>query len=181
MHEEDETVCPVVEIAERDVGKVHVICSEREAVAKANQLLKEHIGQIGHLDEFENGDGEGDEWQKATAGNCNAWCNWSGINYDAHIIQATFSESTEDACITEDDNDLNDTSGEKPKCIYVGADGVRIMHLFDGKWYCSFRDYVARKNRLGDPFSLDGFKEWCNKHNLIPIIDQGIYEEDKRL
>ena len=78
----------VVEIYERDVVGVAECGSVKEAVETANKLLKSHLEDLGRLSEFENGDGEFDEWSRATENNRNAWSNAS-VNWDAHIFDCS--------------------------------------------------------------------------------------------
>lgn len=77
----------VVEVVERDVIQIVPCVNLPSAVAKANALFMKWLENIKRLDEFESGDGEFNEWQKADEFNLCAWCNWSS-NWDAHIVEA---------------------------------------------------------------------------------------------
>lgn len=50
------------------------------------------------------------------------------------------------------------------------VDGVKVMRLFDGNWYCNFTDYKVRQIRDRGWYNKAQFIEWCGGHSLCPIL-----------
>ena len=76
----------VIEMYERDICSVTLCDTMDEAVDTANELLEARMNECRRTDDFESGEDEESEWQRASESNLNAWCNYSG-NWDAHIVQ----------------------------------------------------------------------------------------------
>lgn len=49
------------------------------------------------------------------------------------------------------------------------VDGIRIIRLYDGSWYCLFNDYRTYKTSKMECYSLNSFESWCNENNVISI------------
>lgn len=50
------------------------------------------------------------------------------------------------------------------------VDGVKVIRLYDGKWYCNFTDYKVRQIRNRGFYNASEFKEWCLANSLSPIM-----------
>lgn len=75
----------VIEIEERDVitSTIKLFNNYTDALIYANDLLKKHAVVIGCEEEFR----DGEECAIVNPGGYNAWANFGGINWDAHIIE----------------------------------------------------------------------------------------------
>ena len=49
-------------------------------------------------------------------------------------------------------------------------DGIRVLRLYDGNWYCLFNDYRAYHTSHMNCYSLNAFEKWCEANNVIPEI-----------
>lgn len=49
-------------------------------------------------------------------------------------------------------------------------EGVKVIRLYDGNWYCNFTDYKVRQLRQRGFYSADTFRSWCVDHGLHPIM-----------
>ena len=49
-------------------------------------------------------------------------------------------------------------------------DGVKILKLYDGAWYCNFTDYKVRQIRNRGYYNKDQFLEWCAANSICPIL-----------
>lgn len=76
----------VIEMTDRNINSVTEVDDIESGLLKANELLKDHMEQIGYLSEFEAEDDMGSEWDKAEADTLNAWCNYQSTNWDAHVF-----------------------------------------------------------------------------------------------
>jgi len=54
--------------------------------------------------------------------------------------------------------------------IIKTVDGVRILRLYDGKWYAMFCEYRTVKTSQISAYSIESFKTWCKNHDVIPIF-----------
>lgn len=77
----------VIETIERDIIQVIDVASVEEGIRKANELLEAHVASIDRLDDFEDREDEGEEWDFASKDSLNAWCNWRNDNWDAHVVE----------------------------------------------------------------------------------------------
>lgn len=77
----------VIETCERDIQSVTKCNSIEDAIDTANALLESHADNIDYVEELENKEGEGYDWQFASKDNLNAWCNIRNYNWDAHIVE----------------------------------------------------------------------------------------------
>jgi len=87
----------VIEVCERELGKILQLPTEEAAFEQANELLKKHAKNIGYEDEFAElekelaADPDADEGscevQVAHKGRTGAWCNWHDEHWDAFVIQ----------------------------------------------------------------------------------------------
>lgn len=85
----------VIAICDRDVETVAVVDGIEDAVAKANELLKDHCTAIRYGDAYDEfmADVRADPSENlsdpdirlATRKNLNAWCNFHDMAWDAHI------------------------------------------------------------------------------------------------
>lgn len=50
------------------------------------------------------------------------------------------------------------------------VEGVKVIRLFDGNWYCNFTDYKVRQIRNRGWYNVTEFKEWCTTNSLHPIL-----------
>lgn len=80
----------VVIICDRDVMAVTLWPNMKKAVDKANRALTAWVKDQLHLgpgklppDILEE---KGDDWERATSKNRNAWCNYKSYDWNAHII-----------------------------------------------------------------------------------------------
>lgn len=72
----------VIEIYERECCSATPCPDEDSAVQKANELLDARIAELGLTKDDLDRDSD---YQEATSGNTNAWCNHKG-NWDAHVV-----------------------------------------------------------------------------------------------
>ena len=55
--------------------------------------------------------------------------------------------------------------------IFDEVEGLPVVRLYDGRWYCFYADYVAmKKAQTLCCYSRHDFEEWCQNHSLIPIV-----------
>lgn len=74
----------VVIISDRDIQAVKPADSLEDAVNIANTALAELITDMGYEQYYEDSQGEGTDWGKATIGSPCAWCNLED-DWNAHI------------------------------------------------------------------------------------------------
>lgn len=46
-------------------------------------------------------------------------------------------------------------------------DGIRVLRLYDGNWYCLFNDYRSYHTSHMNCYSLNTFEKWCEANGLI--------------
>ena len=59
-----------------------------------------------------------------------------------------------------------DYSDKSDNIKYI--DGIRVLRLYDGNWYCLFNDYGAYHTSHMNCYSLNAFEKWCEVNNVTP-------------